>query len=386
MTYRLMHRNTAVCAINIHENSGVIDAVFEVFSPAHMPLGTFFTGNENEADLLNKWWTTRAIPASRLDLGAALERLGILTAGVLPAKCYGLSLSDNYWVCPEKSDLKWDKINFFQNDFSGDVGEALMGGNTSERVDFISPDNTSDGFLRKRWVIRGGERFLQKGGSGRRCQEPFNEIAAAAICRRLSIPYAEYTLEFEGGKPYCFSKNFLSEKTELVPFAQINSVMPNLTGDKFVHLTNSAKKLGLQNIRGGLDRMIVLDFIIMNEDRHFNNFGVLRNSETLEWLSFAPIYDSGNSLWYTSDFIGEPIPSKPFRASHGEQIKLVSDFSWYDEKALIGLSDELREIFSKAATIKNENKAEIIKHAVSRAMAIPEIAEKICGEIKTAEN
>jgi hypothetical protein len=123
--------------------------------------------------------------------------------------------------------------------------------------------------------------------------------------------------------------------------------------------------------------MIVLDFIIMNEDRHFNNFVAVRDSETLEWKGFAPIYDSGNSLWYTSDFIGEPIASKPFRASHGEQVKLVSDFSWYDENALVGLSDEMEEIFREADGVKPENKAEIIKHTVLRAKAIPEIAEKI---------
>ncbi len=41
--------------------------------------------------------------------------------------------------------------------------------------------------------------------------------------------------------------------------------------------------------------MIVLDYIIANEDRHLNNFGLLRNAETLEWYGFAPIYDSGSS-------------------------------------------------------------------------------------------
>ncbi len=34
--------------------------------------------------------------------------------------------------------------------------------------------------------------------------------------------------------------------------------------------------------------MIVLDYLIANEDRHLNNFGVIRNAETLEWLGFAP--------------------------------------------------------------------------------------------------
>jgi hypothetical protein len=285
-----------------------------------MPIGTFFSGNETDSGLLNKWWTGRAIPASRQDLSTAIEKLGISSAGVLPAKCFGLSLSDNYWVCPDKSDLLWEKVNFFQNNFSSDVGEALFGKKEGDKINFNSPDNTSDGVLKKRWVIKDGERFLQKSGSGRRCQEPFNEVAAAAICRRLGIPHAEYMLEFEGGVPYSFSKNFLSEKTELVPFAHINGVVPNLSDDKYKHLYDCAEKLGFPDIRGGIERMIVLDFIIMNEDRHFNNFGMVRNGETLEWLSFAPIYDSGNSLWYTSDFIGEPIASKPFRASHGEQI------------------------------------------------------------------
>lgn len=56
--------------------------------------------------------------------------------------------------------------------------------------------------------------------------------------------------------------------------------------------------LGIGNITPFLDRMLVLDYIIANEDRHFNNFGALRNAETLEWLGMAPIYDSGSSLGY----------------------------------------------------------------------------------------
>ena len=44
--------------------------------------------------------------------------------------------------------------------------------------------------------------------------------------------------------------------------------------------------------------MIVLDYLIVNEDRHQNNFGVVRNAETLEYLGAAPIYDSGTSLWF----------------------------------------------------------------------------------------
>lgn len=39
-----------------------------------------------------------------------------------------------------------------------------------------------------------------------------------------------------------------------------------------------------------------LDFITGNIDRHFNNFGVLRNSDTLEFIDVAPLFDTGSSL------------------------------------------------------------------------------------------
>ena len=39
--------------------------------------------------------------------------------------------------------------------------------------------------------------------------------------------------------------------------------------------------------------MFLVDFIIANKDRHYRNFGFLRNSETLEWIGLAPVYDSG---------------------------------------------------------------------------------------------
>lgn len=46
--------------------------------------------------------------------------------------------------------------------------------------------------------------------------------------------------------------------------------------------------------------MIVCDSIIANTDRHLRNFGFIRDIDTLEWR-FAPLFDSGNSLWYDKD-------------------------------------------------------------------------------------
>ena len=36
--------------------------------------------------------------------------------------------------------------------------------------------------------------------------------------------------------------------------------------------------------------------MILNEDRHLNNFGIIRNVNTLKWIDIAPIFDNGQSL------------------------------------------------------------------------------------------
>lgn len=47
-----------------------------------------------------------------------------------------------------------------------------------------------------------------------------------------------------------------------------------------------------------MDYEIMTDYLLTNTDRHMNNISVIRNPDTLEVLGFAPIYDSGNSMYY----------------------------------------------------------------------------------------
>ena len=42
--------------------------------------------------------------------------------------------------------------------------------------------------------------------------------------------------------------------------------------------------------------MFILDYLLLNEDRHLNNFGIIRDVNTLKWIDLAPIFDNGQSL------------------------------------------------------------------------------------------
>ena len=56
-----------------------------------------------------------------------METLHIPYAELLLVKCSGLSLSDQYWVTPCDAPQNWRDVNFYENDFSDDVGRALFG-------------------------------------------------------------------------------------------------------------------------------------------------------------------------------------------------------------------------------------------------------------------
>ena len=44
-----------------------------------------------------------------------------------------------------------------------------------------------------------------------------------------------------------------------------------------------------------VEKMLVIDYLMANFDRHWNNFGVLIDSESREWLRAAPVFDTGEA-------------------------------------------------------------------------------------------
>ncbi|MCL2320846.1 MAG: excisionase, partial [Oscillospiraceae bacterium] len=164
MRYILMNKNTPILTCEIDAASGAISKILENHNLEYLPVGI----GTNKIFLrhnLNEWWKGRSIPASRQGLDIALTEMGIANKDELLNKSFGLSLSDQYWINPNGL-LEWSKINFFDNSFSEDVGDILFGNPSGNKeLDLSSPDNTSDGWLKKRWKIVGSNRCLIKGGS-----------------------------------------------------------------------------------------------------------------------------------------------------------------------------------------------------------------------------
>ena len=385
----LMHKYIPVADIELDDATGFIQKIGALHEAEHLPVGVPVRDGHIDRAALNEWWTDRSIPASRSGVREALETLGIANTKMLLVRCYGLSLSDQYWIRPETSDLTWDKINFFQNDFSDDIGDVLFGADKKANVlNFSSPDNTSDGNLKKRWKIIDGKRCLVKGGSNPFRQQPLNEVIATEIMKRLDIPNVPYTVTWNKGAPYSICEDFIDENTELIPaWRIIQTQKQDNSTSLYQHFVNCCNALGTPGVESFLDRMITLDYIIANEDRHLNNFGAVRNAETLEWLGMAPIYDSGSSFGYdkmTSTMRNaDEYNCKPFKKHHEEQLKLVSSFDWIDFSRLSDVREVISGILSdeNARDYMDENRinviAELTEHRIRNVQMLAQSKTRV---------
>ena len=372
MRYSLMHKNIVVADIEIDEVIGGITNIYDVFAPNHLPIGVY--SKQNGKDVvdryaLNQWFADRCIPKHRMDIEEALEVLKF-SARQLVIESWGLSLSDHYWLRPCDNELSntalYENVNFFDNDFSEDVGDILLGlKEETDDINYWSPDNTTNGNLKKCWRIIDGKRCLLKSGSNPLQQQPFNEVIASRIMDRLGIDHIPYSVTWINDEPYSVCEDFVTKDTELISAWRVMHLRPKANHEnEYLHYVDICKELGI-DIVSALDRMIVLDYIIANEDRHFNNFGLLRDANTLEWQGAAPIFDSGTSLWYnrnTAQIARNNIICKPFKKTHGEQLKLVSSLEWFEASKLDGIEDEILEVFSddKAAQYIDTERAKTI--------------------------
>jgi len=381
--FTLMNKNKKVFDFVYDEEEHFI-VNFERNYPENEDYAPFGLIKMNEIDKVefNKWWKNRQIPASRKGLKEVLHNSNVYDKDnfdLLDAKAYCLSLSDQYWVKGVDEEISWESINFFDNEFSEDIGKILFnGGKTALNLNLNTPDMTSNGNYEKRWKIIDGERYLLKAGSKIYNQEPFNELIATKLYERLlnKDEYVEYSVIFDDDKAISKCKNFITKDTELVLAWKINEYYEFLDGEnKYTHYIRCLNNLGIKDAETLTDKMIVCDYIIANKDRHFNNFGVIRDVNTLKFIGVAPIFDNGCSLWYDENdmYVGEFFLTKPFEEYEKTQLSLVEKLEWLNISKLEDFPNEVKNILSMDKLLSKERINKIVGQIKLRIEFIKEL-------------
>lgn len=327
--------------------------VLEVLDRDRMPFGTVTSGGLARKREFNAWWEHRSVPNTRPGLLSKMSGLEVRASWEIPVHSLGMSLSDCYWVRPDGHDeLKWSALNYFENDFEGATEQGWD--EWLANVGLDSPDNTTEGELPKRWAIRNGVRVLLK-GCGIDDQRPFNEAVATALHKRLLDEggYVPYTVIGTAVGPACLCPDFLSPREEYVPAAYVKDAMGATRGtstyDRFCRYAGLFG-CGEAAVRGAMSKMLVCDALIANSDRHWRNFGFIRNIDTLE-MRPAPLFDSGNCLWYEKTAMQVEaddwsFAAKPFGPDPAANLAQVDATDWFDPRKLEGFVEEAHEILA----------------------------------------
>ena len=295
-----MNKNKEVLVAEYNEILKVFTDIYEVKNIDYAPLIIFnsYSKGKNITPILTDWFKGRGIPSWRDDLDLLLVKLNVTSPNELLDKAFGLSLSDQYWVKPTVSNIEHKDINFFEHDFEdSEFTNATFGTelNSSTKISLISPNNTTDGRLKKTWKLENNKRYLLKGAYNNEVMQPFNEVLASMICDRLGFDHVTYTLEIVNDKVVSKCECFIDVNKELIPAYQILSdqVAKENAYEEYISILEAE---GLSNVREKLENMFILDYLLLNEDRHLNNFGIIRDVNTLKWVDLAPIFDNGQSL------------------------------------------------------------------------------------------
>ena len=377
--YTLMNKNTPVLDFLYDNETHGVAKIKQIFNQKYAPLSIVDFKMGITRKKLNDWWNNRSIPSYREGLNKVLNELNMSTPVELLEKCLGFSLSDQYWIKREGSREKWEDLNFFQNDFSEDMGHFLLGQKeNSKNLNLMSPDNSSDGELKKKWKIINGDRFLIKGGNSLNNQEPFNEVIATKLYERIlnEGEYVPYFLINDNGKIYSACKTMISTDEELVSGLAIAETS-KLKGDQspYRHFIEACENLNIYNAQTMINKMLTCDYILANYDRHYRNFGAIRNIETLKWVKFAPLYDSGSSLWAktpTAEIPFNEYKAKPFKADPLQQFYLVNDLTWLDENKLVGFENEISTILKQNYLMDEQRISAISKQVEKRIKKVTE--------------
>lgn len=285
----LMSGNTPVALIESGEISKVIE-------PSLIPLHFLFA----EDPSLKSWLRQRSLDTSRTNSRFVLRELDSDKADItqIVLSVNAATITDNFWIRENGSEKTYEQTRFHQDHLAK---VALLGSSAGIVVppDHRSPEVTNIGTFEKCWHLENDQWWLYKRGDP---ENTFSELAVQSIGRYLNLNMAvyEYVSREEIGNIFdCRAPASISTVKTLDFTGGILNFEPaadlGCKKNDAVKNYQILKKLSPAAAQE-YEKMVLLDALTYNIDRHLYNFGVLRDQATGQVISLAPAYDHNLSL------------------------------------------------------------------------------------------
>ncbi|MCM1468328.1 MAG: hypothetical protein NC086_09280 [Alistipes sp.] len=251
---------------------------------SQLPLGKFE---------INDWLEDRKAYKHNHHLKQLMIDCGCETAEGFIKITHAASINDSFWIRNEEENVTWNDISFYRNDFNDTISKlAFEGlGLYGMQMSSTSPELTTDGSFRKCWKKENEEIYLYKrgiSGAYNAGLEPYCEALASEIIYKADKTSVQYSVLKLHGETATKCKVFTNEEVGFVPLRKL--VERNISLDELLHFFDELE------CREQFQRILVLDAVTFNVDRHLGNMGVLVDNDTQEILGISPNFDFNLSM------------------------------------------------------------------------------------------
>lgn len=254
----------------------------------------YTNGNNKQSSVV---WTSeqfieflseRVVNRDRRDIEKILFRCGLSQYDVLKISEITRSIhpKDLLWISNSETET-------FESIMT-DVFQSIFIQKIDQKGDSI---DTPEGYNIKRYGVYNGQYGIYKQRISPLTTDAESEVAVYLLAKRLGIPccpaYKTGKDEIFSSFLYDFSKEYIIHFRRLFDGKRGNNEYQNLLSVR-------------PEYKEDIARMILLDFITRQDDRHLSNIAIKVNKES---ESFYPLYDNGRSLFYedTEEMVAEAV-------------------------------------------------------------------------------
>ncbi len=266
----------------------------KVIAPDRMPFDLWLEEGDDVDTLVNNitnfnfWCASRVLTPDRKYAKEILSSIGVSQGKTdkerakIALSYHCLTLTDIFWVKSEGENVCFLELNLYENHLDNAFVDISLRGKalTVENAHLIADDISTSGVFPKAWV-RTEEGFcLYKDGDPENVK---NEVLASRICRCFDCNQVLYEVGMYDGEPVSVSDIMTSLDESIVTRAAFDIYAVN-------HDLNPVEAL-IELDAHGFYMMNILDYLVGNTDRHWENWGVLVDNKSGRMLRLHDLMD-----------------------------------------------------------------------------------------------
>ena len=247
---------------------------------------------------MNSWLEHRPAGRQRKHIAEIMKQCGCDNARGYIDIMHAVSLTDTFWVKGAGSDLVWQDVSLYQNEFDDMIARTAFDGTGLHDIEFspgkISPELATDGQYDKCWHRNGDRIYLMKSGTegyANAGMEPYSEKLASDLLDHTSCRHVHYDIGQFHGKLVSSCELFTDERVGFVPFSSF--LTQKGSRGSLGDILRFADETGISE---DFYHMLAMDAVFVNTDRHTGNFGFLVDNDDGHILSMAPLFDHNLAL------------------------------------------------------------------------------------------